>query len=140
MADEVNPGPPPELGGNPPPVQPTPPPQNMGWSQPPAPGQYYPGQPQQEGVFDSIIPTSNPPSLVSYYCGVFSLTVCFSPILAPISYVAAAKALRRIKEQPGLKGRGHAITGIVTSSIGLFIFVVGIALIILSSRHSADYP
>lgn len=132
MADEVNPGPPPQMRQAE--VQTGPPPQNaMGWEQPPPPGG-YPGQPRPEGAFDSIIPTSNPPSLVSYYCGVFSLTVCFAPILAPISIIFAVKALNRIKADPNLKGRGHAITGIVLSSIGLVLFVAGLLLLFTSSR------
>jgi hypothetical protein len=138
MADEVNPGLPPQMESSPPPVQPAPPPQNMGWSQVPAPGQYA-GQPAQDGALASIIPTSNPPSLVSYYCGVFSLTVCPGFILGPIAIISGVKALNRIKAQPGLKGRGHALTGIITGSIGSLLgFALLILIVGLFATHRAE--
>src|SRR5690349_13289093 len=103
-------------GPTPPPARPAPPPQ--GYSQPPS-NQQAP-RPQNDGL-QTIIPTQNPPALVSYYCGIFSLTLCPSPIIGPIAILQGMKALNNIKGNPGLKGKSHAISGIIMGSIGLAI-------------------
>lgn len=104
--------------------EPTPnaaPPQVYDWSQaPPAHRSYGPAPDPMGG----LIPTSNPPSLWSYYCGIFSLTVCFAPILSPIAIFQGRKALNNIKENPGLAGKAHAIVGIISGSIGLGIVLL----------------
>ncbi len=126
MPDELNPDP----SGTPapPPVQPAPPP----LQQPMYPQQgYYQPQPQNDAM-QALIPTRNPASLVSYYVGVASLICVFAPILSPISIIYGVKAMRAIKEQPGLPGKGHAITGFILSGLGLAAFIAMVALIILA--------
>src|SRR5690242_9701247 len=118
MSDELNPGSP--QNPTPPPAQPAPPQMApINYSQPPSPG-----QPIQNDPLQSIIPTKNPPSLLSYYIGVASLICIFAPILAPISIYFGVKAMRLIKEQPGMPGKGHAIAGFVLSGIGLASFLL----------------
>jgi hypothetical protein len=73
-----------------------------------------------------MIPTSNPPALISYYLGLFSIGC--GPILAPIAFVCAAKGLKKIKEDPSLPGKGHAYFGIGCGTASLLFWV---ALIIL---------
>jgi hypothetical protein len=124
----VNPGPPPGQGA-PPPQQP---PQN--WTQPVQ--QYRPTPPG--GVMQSIIPTSNPASLVSYYCGIFSLTTVFAPILSPIAIIYGVKAMKRIKAEPGLKGYGHALAGIILGSITGLIALVIIGALVYGAATQPD--
>ena len=131
MSDDLNPGQPESPA--PPPQQPAPPPQQ------PFPQQGYYQQPMQQPQNDamqSLIPTSNPPALVSYYCGVFSLVLCFAPILAPISIIYGFKAMNNIKAQPGLKGKGHAITGFILSGITL-LACIAITLAIIVAANSS---
>jgi hypothetical protein len=118
-----------DLGGPLPPQQASPP-QVYDWNQVPAAQRSYSPAPDPMG---GLIPTSNPPSLWSYYCGIFSLTVCFSPILAPIAILQGRKALSNIKESPGLAGKAHAIVGIVTGSIGLGILLLIVGTAVLAS-------
>ena len=119
----------------PPPVQPTPPPQQMMPPQQAVPPQGY--VPQND-IMQSIIPTSNPPSLVSYYCGIFSLTIVFAPILSPIAIISGVKAMKRVKEQPRLPGFGHALTGIILGSVTGLIFLVAVGALVYASASQPD--
>jgi hypothetical protein len=65
---------------------------------------------------------------------VFALTVCFSPVLSPIAVWQGIKALKLVKQTPGLRGTTHAITGIVLGSIGFLVFVVGIIGLWMSAQ------
>src|SRR5689334_2736491 len=113
MPDEPNSGPPP--------VQLTAPPQEAApWAAPPPAG----GYPQTSNPLDALIPTKNPPALISYHCGLFSITMCFSPILSPIAIIYGRKALKNFAANPEVKGKTHAIVGI---SVGTFSLVVTIA-------------
>jgi len=113
----------------PPPQQPmAPPPQQPVYQQP-----GYPQQPQND-AFQTLIPTKNPPALISYYVGVASLVCVFSPILSPISIIYGVKAMRLIKEQPGLPGKGHAITGFILSGISLAVFLFFVVVLFFSSK------
>src|SRR5437588_845555 len=105
MPDENIPQSQPPTRSGPPPERPiTAPPQtSAGWAQPPQ-GNYAQPQGPPGGLMQSIMPTSNPPSLVSYYSRIFSLTILFAPVLSPIAIVSGVKAMKRIKALPGLKG------------------------------------
>jgi hypothetical protein len=128
MSDELNPGQP---APNPPPQQ-VPPPQQ---SVPPQVQYQQPAYQQpQNDAFQTLIPTKNPPALISYYVGVASLICIFSPILSPISIYFGIKAMNLIKEQPGLPGKGHAITGFILSGLSLLVFLVIVVAIVISAR------
>ncbi len=115
----------------PPPAQPMAPPvQQAGYPRP------VNDQPQQNDALQSLIPTKNPPALISYYVGVASLICIFAPILSPISILFGIKAMKLIKEQPGLPGRGHAITGFILSGFSLAVFLFLLIVILLSSKVS----
>lgn len=130
MSDEMAPGQPENPA--PPPVQPTPPPQQPMMS---PQGYYQQPQPQNDAL-QTLIPTKNPPALISYYVGVASLICIFAPILSPISIYYGVKAMRLIKEQPGLPGKGHAITGFILSGISLAVLLFFVVIIVMSSRPS----
>ncbi|MEA2552352.1 MAG: hypothetical protein QOJ65_528 [Fimbriimonadaceae bacterium] len=136
MPEDVNPESQPVVP--PPPI--APPQVQTDWSQPPTPAEaHYAGAgsysgPATSGPLDALIPTKNPPALISYYCGVFALTVCFSPVLSPIAVWQGIKALKLVKQTPGLRGTTHAITGIVLGSIGFLVFVVGIIGLWMSAQ------
>ena len=121
------------LNPAPPPSQPIAPPvQEAGY---PRPANV---QPQQNDALQALIPTKNPPALVSYYVGVASLICIFAPILSPISIYFGVKAMRMIKEQPGLPGKGHAITGFVLSGFSLAVFLFLLVVILMSSKVSSS--
>ncbi len=80
-------------------------------------------------VTDRLIPTKNPKALIAYYCGVFSIVPCFSPILGPAALVLGVLGVRECKRNPGLPGKGHAITGIVLGSITTLLSLIGVGLV-----------
>jgi hypothetical protein len=82
-----------------------------------------------------VIPYKNPPALIAYYCGIFSLAACIPvPLLfLPLPIVALVmgiKGLRKAKAEPHVKGQVHAWIGIIGGSIftvlGIIMSIVGI--------------
>src|SRR5215510_11170636 len=66
-----------------------------------------------------VIPYKNPPALIAYYCGIFSLISCI-PFLFPLPIVALVlgiKGLRKAKAEPHVKGTVHAWIGIACGAI-----------------------
>src|SRR5579872_2055347 len=66
-----------------------------------------------------VIPYKNPPALIAYYCGVFSLVACI-PFLFPlpiVAFVLGIKGLKKAKAEPHVKGQVHAWIGIVCGAI-----------------------
>ena len=85
-----------------------------------------------------MIPYKNPPALVAYYCGIFSLIACI-PFLFPLPIVALVfgiKGLKKAKAEPHVRGQVHAWIGVICGSIftliGLATTVFGILGIIAS--------
>lgn len=73
-----------------------------------------------------VIPYKNPPALIAYYCGIFSLIACI-PFLFPLPIVALVlgiKGLRKAKAEPHVKGTVHAWIGIVCGAIFGLIGIV----------------
>jgi hypothetical protein len=63
-----------------------------------------------------IIPYKNPPALIAYYCGVFSIIPCFP--IGIVAFVLGIKGLRNAKRHPQVRGQVHAWIGIIVG--GLF--------------------
>jgi len=103
----------------------------LDYSQPP---QYSPnaryGSQTSPGAMDRIIPARNPKALLAYYFGVFSIVPCFTIFLSPAAIVCGILGLKECKLNPGLPGKGHAITGIVIGSIMAFLAIVCIIFIV----------
>ena len=77
-----------------------------------------------------LIPYKNPPALIAYYCGLFSLIACI-PFFFPLPIVALVlgiKGLRKAKAEPHVKGQVHAWIGIVCGAI---FSVIGIAMTVV---------
>lgn len=98
--------------------------------------QFAPPPSQEEGdSTGGVIPYKNPPALIAYYCGIFSLAACIPVpfIFLPLPIVALVmgiKGLRKAREHPKVRGQVHAWIGIIGGSIftilGLIMSVVGI--------------
>lgn len=56
---------------------------------------------------------AQPPALIAYYCGVFSILL----FPAPFALILGIIGLNKIKREPALPGKAHAIVGIVLGSI-----------------------
>lgn len=111
------------------------PPPAVDYSQPPAPGQWSaPAQAPQNDALGNIIPTKNPYALFAYYCAVFALVPCFTPILAPLAVILGCLGLREIKRHPGLPGKAHALVGIILGGLLLVAMLVLVVAIWLAPK------
>jgi hypothetical protein len=88
---------------------------------------FAPSPSQSEGdATGGVIPYKNPPALIAYYCGVFSLIACI-PFFIPVpiaALVLGIKGLRKAKAEPQVKGQVHAWIGIVCGSIFTIVGLV----------------
>ena len=81
----------------------------------------------------AVIPYKNPPALVGYYLGVFSMIPCFGLILAIPALILGYIGLSKAKLAPGSKGKVHAWTAIILGSIALLLWG-GLGILALVSR------
>jgi len=90
-----------------------------------------PGMPQrQPDLLESMIPTSNPDSLISYYLGLFSIMPLLGLPMSIVALVKGRKALLFTKEHGVKAGATHARVGIGCGSIGLLLNLAIVALLI----------
>ena len=105
--------------------------------QSPQPQQQPPQQPNstvESDGFQSMIPTKNVPSLVSYYLGVFSFIPFFGFLLCIVGLIFGVKALKIVKVNPTPGAKVHAIIGIVLCALFLLIHM-GFTLLLISSAN-----
>jgi hypothetical protein len=76
-----------------------------------------------EDVVNMVIPLRNPPALIAYYCGVFSLIPCFGAPLAVAAVILGIVGLVKAGQTPGTRGRVHAWIGIVLGGLVLLAYV-----------------
>jgi hypothetical protein len=69
-----------------------------------------------EDVATSIIPTRNPAALWAYYIGLFSLFPGLGPLMGIFAVVMGIRALKVAAVNPELKGRVHAVIGIIAGA------------------------
>ena len=86
---------------------------------PPAPA---PASAQGEGGVSTVIPYKNVPALIAYYVGVFCI-IC-PPLLCFPAIILGVIGLRRVKENPEIKGTVHAWIGILSGSFFLLLSIV----------------
>lgn len=84
------------------------------------------------GLGDVIIP-KNTHAVLSYYVGIFSFVGMFlfalpGLIMGIAAIVLGVKALHRAKENPLLRGKAHAITGIICGAI---VSVLSLAFLVI---------
>lgn len=91
---------------------------------PPLPPEAYDSP---EGAFSGLIPRRNPHSLWSYYLGIFALFPFLGILMAITAIVLGCSALQRYKANPVIRGRTHAIVGIIGAVFSLLVHAVLIA-------------
>jgi len=77
---------------------------------------------------DGLIPTKNPSALIAYYLGVFSIIPCIGLVLAIPALILGIKGLQFANQFPQVKGKAHALVGIIMG--GLFTLIYGGCLIL----------
>ena len=88
---------------------------------PPAPAP-APASAEGEGGVSTVIPYKNAPALIAYYVGVFCI-IC-PPLLCFPAIILGVIGLRRVKENPEVKGTAHAWIGILSGSFFLLLSIV----------------
>jgi hypothetical protein len=74
------------------------------------------GTPQGDAT-GGVIPYKNPPALMAYYCGVFSLIPIIGIVVGIPGIILGFVGLRRQWANPPIKGAAHAWIGIILGSI-----------------------
>lgn len=88
------------------------------------------GQTIEGDATGGVIPYKNPSALIAYYLGIFSLFPVVGFPLGIASIVLGFKGLKARRLQPVIKGKAHAIVGIVCGFLGmLFHIPFGLGLI-----------
>ena len=77
-----------------------------------------------------IIPYKNPPALIAYYLGLFSLFPVFGFFLGVPAVVLGILGLKKRREKPAVKGSVHAWIGIGCGSIMALIWGASLLLIL----------
>lgn len=75
-----------------------------------------------EGGVSTVIPYKNVPALIAYYVGVFCI-IC-PPLLCFPAIILGVIGLRRVKENPEVKGTAHAWIGVLSGSFFLLLSIV----------------
>ena len=81
-----------------------------------------PASAESEGGVSTVIPYKNVPALIAYYFGVFCI-IC-PPLLCFPAIILGVIGLRRVKENPEVKGTAHAWIGILSGSFFLLLSIV----------------
>lgn len=68
-----------------------------------------------------LMPTQNPSSLWGYYSGIISMLPLLGAVAVPIALIMSARGLKAYNANPEIYGKAHAITGLITGTIGLVI-------------------
>ena len=83
-----------------------------------------------------IIPYKNPPALVSYYLGLFSIVPFVGFFLGLVSVPLGIMGLKKRKAEPHVRGAAHAWVGIGCGSIGVLVWAVLFVLMIIGISQS----
>ncbi|MCY2964842.1 MAG: hypothetical protein NT069_14595 [Planctomycetota bacterium] len=70
-----------------------------------------------------LIPYKNAPALIAYYCGLFSIFPCFP--LGWVAFIMGIKGLKKVKEEPQVRGTVHAWIGVIMGGLFGLIWTLG---------------
>jgi hypothetical protein len=85
--------------------------------------------PTQQHAINHLIPTGNSSSLVAYYCGIFGVIPCLSPVLGPIALLFGISGLSVAKKIN--VGRTHSLVGIIAGSLEILLSIAILIAIIV---------
>ena len=78
-----------------------------------------------DSTMGGLIPTGNPKSLWAYYLGLFSLLPCIGIATGIPALIFGLQALKAVKERPEIKGRNHALVGVIIGGGCALIWTLG---------------
>ena len=80
-----------------------------------------------------VIPYKNPPALIAYYLGLFSLLPFIGLLLAIPAFILGILGLKKRAKNPAVKGSIHAWIGIVMGGLMTLIWGVLLAALIFAA-------
>ncbi len=92
----------------------------------------YPQQAPHDEAIATLIPYKNSPALIGYYMGVFGLIPFLGLPLSIAAVILGFIGLNKNKQNPQVKGKGHAITALILGIIELVVFVAFIILTLVA--------
>lgn len=90
---------------------------------------------EQGDATGGIIPYKNPPALIAYYCGVFSLIPCVGFLLGLAAVILGVSGLKKRKQYPLIRGQVHAWLGIILGSLVIIAHVLVTVAIMTKTFH-----
>jgi len=78
-----------------------------------------------------VIPYKNPPALIAYYLGLFSLLPCIGLFLGIPALILGIIGLRKRAANPAVKGSAHAWIGIVMGGLMTLVWGAGWVFMII---------
>jgi hypothetical protein len=81
-----------------------------------------------------IIPYKNPPALMAYYAGVFSVIPVFGFFAGSAGLWLGIVGLKRRKQQPAIRGSVHAWIGIIAGSLSIIVHLALVAMLVIGTR------
>lgn len=72
-----------------------------------------------DGGIGILIPGRNPKALAGYYLGIFSMVPAFGILLAPVAIILSVMGLRLANRQPEVRGKVHAVIGLICGIMSL---------------------
>ena len=82
-----------------------------------------------------LIPYKNPPALIAYYLGVFSLIPVLGFFLGIAAIILGIKGLGVKQREPSRKGTAHALVGIILGTIVVIVHILVIVGMVLASKR-----
>ena len=112
----------------------SPPPSTPSWPPPPS-GYVLPQNPQSQSIggFGGMIPTGNPPALWAYYLGLLSLLPCLAIPIGIIAFMMGLKGLKLVGERPEVRGRTHALVGVILGGLCALLNIIALGFILVIS-------
>ena len=100
----------------------------------------HPASPQvivsSDETLGGLMPMKNPPALVAYYLGIFSLIPLLGIPMGIAAIVMGTKALRNAREHPEVKGKIHAWVGIIAAGFFALLYLILTGLFVVAIRGS----
>ncbi len=86
--------------------------------------------PEAAGGASALIPYTNPPALIAYYCGIFSLIPGIGALIGIAAFVLGIIGFVRYRRRPEIKGAVHAWVGIIMGAVFTLVWTGGLAWMI----------
>ncbi len=81
-----------------------------------------------------IIPYKNPPALMAYYAGVFSVIPFFGFFIGIAAFCLGIVGLKRRRQTPIIRGSVHAWIGIIAGGLSVVVHLLVVVMLIVGSN------